>query len=79
MAGESVKEKLLEIWKFKNYKRYFNIPLNLTVKNKHGSEYNEIIKFDSLNIGNEGFVLSKGYNFLNVYRTIKNWSCTWHK
>ena len=32
MGGEYIKQKLLEIWQLKNYKRHFNIPLNLTVE-----------------------------------------------
>lgn len=34
MADEYIKQKLLEIWELKNYKSYFNPPLNLIVQTK---------------------------------------------
>ena len=62
---EYIKQKLLEIWELKNYKRYFNIT-QFDSKNKHrfaGSEYNAINKLDLLNIGNESCIFHQGYDF----------------
>lgn len=70
MAGGHIKQKLVEIWKFTNYKRHFNIPLD--GKNRlGGSEYNAISKFHLLNIENENLVFYQGYSFFTSMEELK--------